>query len=408
MSKFSSKASPWRAVHLGEVCAFKSGSGFREELQGKKAGDHPFIKVSDLNTSGNEKYVLSSNNWVSVLDLKSLRAHLQPPGATVFAKVGAALKLNRRRILVQPTAIDNNMMAAIPDTKFLDQEYLYYFLLCQDLGRFSQESAVPSINQSHLESVEIHLPSLAEQRKIAEILRTWDEAIAAAEAELKALQERKRWLMNRLLSSTFESVSSGGKRTSHKLGEIGRFYSGLSGKTAADFGEGRPFISYNSVFGSSRCSAAGQPLVRVDAGERQNQVKQWDIILTGSSETPNEVATSSIYCDADEVYLNSFCIGYRYDHSRMEPLYAEHYFRGQDFRRAVWPLAQGSTRFNISREELAKVVVALPSLAEQRKIANVLHVSDNNIAQSALIIEALRVQERSMMQKLIVGEISAK
>lgn len=251
----------------------------------------------------------------------------------------------------------------------------------------------------------MYLPPIAEQRKIAEILRTWDEAIEAAEAELKALQHRKRGLMQKLLSDSFGAASPVGKRTNHKLGEVGRFYSGLSGKTAADFGEGRPFISYNSVFGSSRCSAAGQPLVRVDADERQNQVKQWDIILTGSSETPDEVATSSMYCDAAEVYLNSFCIGYRYDHSRLEPSYAEHFFRGQDFRRAVWPLAQGSTRFNISREELAKVVISLPPLAEQRKIAEILHISDNNIARDVLRIEALRTQKRGLMQKLLTGEV---
>jgi type I restriction enzyme S subunit len=254
-------------------------------------------------------------------------------------------------------------------------------------------------------SFEIPLPPLAEQRKIAEILRTWDEAIETAEAELKAKQERKRGLMQKLLNLSAEEAGAVMNWTKARLGEIGKFYSGLSGKTAADFGSGRPFISYNSVFGSSRCFIAGQPLVRLEQGERQNTVSKGDIILTGSSETAEEVAMSSLYCDQAPAYLNSFCIGYSYDHQRLMPCYAAYLFRGQEFRRSVFPLAQGSTRFNISREELTKVVITLPPLAEQRKIAEVLQSEDEAIDTLKAMAELLRTQKRGLMQKLLTGEV---
>jgi type I restriction enzyme S subunit len=188
--------------------------------------------------------------------------------------------------------------------------------------------------------------------------------------------------------------------TKAKLGEIGKFYSGLSGKTAADFGSGSPFISYNSVFGSSRCFIAGQPLVRLEQGERQNTVSNGDIILTGSSETAEEVAMSSLYCDQAQAYLNSFCIGFSYDHQRLMPCYAEYFFRGQEFRRSVFPLAQGSTRFNISREELTKVVITLPSLAEQRKIAEILRTWDEAIEAVGAEISRLKERLVSLIAKL--------
>lgn len=189
MREIEFQAADWAEVALGDICTFRGGSGFKEEYQGNSFGDYPFIKVSDMTLPGNEKYITTSNNWVSSATLKKLRANLQPEGATVFAKVGAALKLNRRRLLSRPTAIDNNMMAAIPEKSRLDSEFLYYFMLVQDLGRFSQESAVPSVNQGHLSSIDIGLPPLPEQRKIAKVLRTWDEAIEKLEA-LRSVKEK--------------------------------------------------------------------------------------------------------------------------------------------------------------------------------------------------------------------------
>jgi len=110
------QATDWPDITLGEVCTFRGGNGFKESHQGQSNGDYPFIKVSDLTLKGNEKYITTAQNWVCEDVLRELRATLQPAGAVVFAKVGAALKLNRRRILTRPTAIDNNMMAAIPET----------------------------------------------------------------------------------------------------------------------------------------------------------------------------------------------------------------------------------------------------------------------------------------------------
>jgi type I restriction enzyme S subunit len=261
------------------------------------------------------------------------------------------------------------------------------------------------ITRKELGGIKIPLPPLAEQRKIAEILRTWDEAIETAEAELTAKQERKRGLMQKLLAPVAEGSGKGIDWVRIKLGVLGEFYSGLSGKSAADFGSGSPFISYNSVFGRSRCYIEGQPLVRVEQGESQNNVTYGDIILTGSSETADEVAMSSLYCDQAPAYLNSFCIGYSYDKQRLIPEYAEQYFRGQAFRRSVFPLAQGSTRFNISKDGLAKVEIRIPPISAQRKISEILLSADGDIELISNRIEALRTQKRGLLQKLLTGEV---
>lgn len=190
----------WREHELGEIATFKGGCGFKESYQGKTSGEWPFIKVSDMNLPGNEQEIFHSQNWVDRPDAKAMRANPMPPRAIVFAKVGAALMLNRRRRLTRPTIIDNNMMAAIPDEKSITSDFLFLHMKTVDLGKFAQASAVPSVNQQHLAELPIILPPLAEQRKIAEILSTWDAEIFAQERLIANACAQKKALMQQLLT----------------------------------------------------------------------------------------------------------------------------------------------------------------------------------------------------------------
>ena len=197
--RFSGFEGEWSHGCLADVCSLKGGSAFKEEYQGVIKGDFPFIKVSDMNLIGNEKYINQSNNWVTKETAILMKAKAFPAGAIVFAKVGAALLLNRRRILSQQTIVDNNMMAAIP-SKFGDTDFLYQVLLSVDFARLVQDGAVPSINQSALASFRVSYPELAEQQKIATILTTADQEIDNLRAQLNHLKQEKKALMQQLLT----------------------------------------------------------------------------------------------------------------------------------------------------------------------------------------------------------------
>lgn len=188
----------WQTATLGEVSKIGGGSGFPDAYQGSPSGDIPFIKVSDLNLPGNEKYVISANNWVTDEVRRKLKAKVQPSGSIVFAKVGGAMLTNKRRILTRPTIVDNNMMAL--EAEGADQVYLYQFMLSVDLGRYRQEGAVPSVNGGRVAEIVIDLPPVPEQRKIADILTTWDEALTQLDALIEAQERRKKALMQQLLT----------------------------------------------------------------------------------------------------------------------------------------------------------------------------------------------------------------
>lgn len=190
----------WKSGYLEELCDFKGGSAFKEKYQGKSEGDLPFIKVSDMNIKGNEKFIIKSNNWIMHEDLAIMKVKSFPAGSVVFAKVGAALLLNRRRILVRDTIIDNNMMAAMPKDNCITS-YLYYLMLAIDFAKLVQEGAVPSINQSDLGRFKIaYTPSHKEQQKIAAVLTNADKEIELLEQQLADLQQEKKALMQVLLT----------------------------------------------------------------------------------------------------------------------------------------------------------------------------------------------------------------
>jgi len=189
----------WEVVPLIEVCSLRGGSGFSEKYQGHKSGKYPFYKVSDMNSIGNEKFLFESNNYINDAVLSQISATPFPANSIVFAKVGAALLLNRRRITSCSSCIDNNMMGAIANEK-TKVDYLYYFLLTIDFRTFVQDGAVPSINQSQVGNILVSLPSVAEQQQIALILISIDEQIDAHQTKLTALTKLKSALMQQILT----------------------------------------------------------------------------------------------------------------------------------------------------------------------------------------------------------------
>ena len=183
---------------LRDHCELKGGTAFPEYFQGKKEGDIAFIKVSDISIPENRRYIQTANNYVSRRIANQLAANVFYAGTTVFAKVGAALLLNRRRILTSPTIIDNNMMAAIATTA--DPTFLYYFLCSIDLAKYVQLGALPSVNQTTLGAIQFPEFSRAEQKCIAHLLSSIDDAIEQTEALIAKMQKIKAGLIHDLFT----------------------------------------------------------------------------------------------------------------------------------------------------------------------------------------------------------------
>jgi type I restriction enzyme S subunit len=158
--------------------------------------------------------------------------------------------------------------------------------------------------------------------------------------------------------------------------ELGAFYGGLSGKTKDDFKEGNEkFITYLNIANNPALRLDIDETVKIGSNEKQNIVQYGDALFTGSSETPDECAMSSVVTEHPEekLYLNSFCFGFRFNSLEgICPAFYKHYFRSDHFRKAVRRTANGTTRFNVSKKEFGKLAIPLPPLEIQKKIVECL------------------------------------
>jgi len=184
----------WKLFHLGDLCRLRGGSAFKPALQGRSKGDYPFIKVSDFNIPGNEINIQSANHWVSRADTSVISGTRLPAGSTVFAKIGEALKHNRKRFITRETYIDNNLMAAVPNEENVIPEFLFQLFRTIDISAFDVGTSVPYVKSSTLNMIELLVPTLETQRRIASILGTYDDLIEVNRRRVAVLEEMARGL----------------------------------------------------------------------------------------------------------------------------------------------------------------------------------------------------------------------
>lgn len=160
------------------------------------------------------------------------------------------------------------------------------------------------------------------------------------------------------------------------LGELGEFFSGLSGKSKDDFKDGNAkFITYMNVYSNLALRTDVPDRVKVAVGEKQNTLEKGDVLFTGSSETPDECGMSSVVTvDVTEpLYLNSFCFGFRLaDKKLFNPDFLKHLLRSTNIRHQITRTASGVTRFNVSKAKMAKVSLPVPPLEVQSEIVQIL------------------------------------
>ncbi|EFO2311110.1 restriction endonuclease subunit S [Escherichia coli] len=319
--------------------------------------------------------------------------------------------------LVDGKCTVNNHAHIIEGTKEASREWFYYYFMHRDIFSFlsRQGAGRYKLNKASLEKMPLLLPPIVEQKKIAQILSTWDKAISVTEKLLANSQQQKKALMQQLLTGKKRLLDENGVRFSGEweytiFGNLGDTYTGLTGKTKEDFGAGKPYIPYINIFKNSRIDIQNLEYVQVNDDERQSVVKYGDIFFTTSSETPEEVGMSSVLLEeVSEVFLNSFCFGFRLNNfETLIPKYARYLFRSEHVRRQISTLGQGATRYNLSKRQLIKLELKLPCVEEQQKIAAVLSAADAEISTLEKKLACLRDEKKALMQQLLTGKRRVK
>ena len=229
----------------------------------------------------------------------------------------------------------------------------------------------------------IDMPELAEQERIVGVLEVWDEYIEKLEQKIALKEQLKKGLMQQFLIGKRRLPGFSKEWKAFKMNELGNTYSGLTGKTKDDFGSGEPFITYMNIYSNPVLNTKNMQLVHIGENERQSIAEYGDIFFTTSSETPDEVGISSVLLDKSDqnIYLNSFCFGFRmHSLGTLEPRFAAYYFRSSIFRKKMTRIAQGASRYNLSKKYFMETEIRVPELDEQLAIVVLLENIDKQIA----------------------------
>ena len=189
------------------------------------------------------------------------------------------------------------------------------------------------------------------------------------------------------------------------IGEIGQTYSGLSGKVKEDFGIGESrYITFLNVLTNPQIDINKFERVSVKESEHQNKVQKGDLFFNTSSETPEEVGMCSVLeKEVNNVYLNSFCFGFRLNDNNIYPSYIAYLMRSDIGRHTMAILAQGATRYNLSKNNFCKIEIPVPTnIREQQTIADFFTNLDHQISLHAKRLEKLKHIKAACLEKMFV------
>ena len=279
-----------------------------------------------------------------------------------------------------------------------DNEFVYYAIQSAFPRYLSSIAvqAVPIISKSAFELLPNNRPYLQEQKKIGKFLSLLDERIVIQNKIIGKLQSLIKGLNDTLYAQHGDEVMT-------SFAELGTSYSGLSGKSAQDFGSGKPFITYLNVYSNNVINENDFQYVAIKDGEKQNIVEYGDVLFTLSSETPNEVGIGSVFLGKEKVYLNSFCFGIHITNKEVAfPPYLSYYVSSTAFRKFIYPYAQGSTRFNLCKADFEKASIKLPTLENQKRIYSILSHIDNKIETERQTLELYNSQKQYLLRQMFI------
>jgi len=288
----------------------------------------------------------------------------------------------------------------------------YYFSLDANTNRYLRPLVKKGakndmkINNAYVLHDRIFAPAIPEQKRIASFFTVFDKKIAELKQKKNLLEQYKKGVIEKLFSQELRFKDDNGnefrKWEKKSLGKIGETFNGLTGKTKENFGEGKPYIQYKQIFDNTKIDVTKCDFVQIGENENQNKAKFGDVFFTTSSETPLEIGYSSVLLDeVDELYLNSFCFGYRIgSFKELSPTFAQYLFRSPIFRREVIKLGQGSTRYNMSKVELMKIEILLPCEKEQAKISTFLKAVDDKIIRTSTQILQTQQYRKGLLQNM--------
>ena len=387
----------WKQKKIGDISIVLQGYGFPEKYQGQKYGDLPFCKVGDISSAVDrgEMVINKADNFVDYSLLPVLHAQPIPVGSTIFAKIGEAIRSNKRIKTGVPCLIDNNA-AAVKSKGEISDTFLFYLMSKVNLADYSG-GIVPSVNKSTIEEIDVLVPSSRdEQQRIAECLEAIDQMISAQNQKVEFLKAHKKGLMQQLFpqpgatTPALRFTGFTGDWEVKKLGEI------------ADVNPKSDKLPNKFVYIDLESVESGNLLkkniieVKNAPSRAQRLLKKGDILF--QMVRPYQRNNYHFYDNDGNVYVAS--TGYAQIRYKDCSEYLYQYLHTDTFVDMAVSKCVGGNYPAINTTDLTNITVCLPSLAEQQKIAECLETLDDLIAAESKKLDSLKAHKKGLMQQL--------
>jgi type I restriction enzyme S subunit len=404
----------WRVVRLGEVAAITSGGSAPQGEQYFLNGKNPFVRVQHLDIDGD--YV---RRWDLITDeaVEHYRLKKFPAGTIVFPKSGAAIRLEKRAILLVDAHIVSHLCAVLPKTGKVDRWFIFYSLRAKRLAEDKAEG-YPVLNLSEIRDVPIPLPPLPEQRAIAHVLRTVQRAKETTEGVIAALKELKKSLMQHLFTYGPVPVTERervplqetelGPIPAHwrvvRLGEVVEKTKQIDPRKKPEW-----FFKYVDV------SSVDNELLRITsyqnfAGKEapsraRKQIDAGDVLFATVRPYLKRIAIVPPELEG-HICSTAFCV--LRAKNEIDACYLFFAVAHEPFVQRVAEHQRGSSYPAVTDQDVLREVIPLPPLDEQREIARMLQAVDAKIAAEQARRAALEEVFKTLLHQLMTGKVRVK
>ena len=399
--RFPEFSGEWKKYSFNDIAQYKKGpfgSALKKEIFVPKSADS--VKIYEQQNAIKKdwelgRYYISRDYFINHMQQFIVEAgdiivscagtigeiYELPPNA-----VSGVFNQALMRVRINATLIDKNIFIKFFSSMIDSFSKIY-----------SNGSAIKNIPPfADLKKTNVFLPTQNEQYKISRLISLLDERIATQNKIIDKLQS----LISGL--NDFLHLQVGGLSTSFK--ELGTSYSGLSGKSGDDFGKGKPYITYLNIYSNSIVNEEQVDYVIIGDNEKQNTLLYGDLLFTLSSETPDEVGIGAVYLgESDKYYLNSFCFGLHMTAAnKVYSPYLAYLVSNSIFRKFIYPLAQGSTRFNLQKNDFMKKKFLLPTFENQKEIARTLNALSSKLETERKLLLNYQEQKQYLLGAMFI------
>lgn len=410
----------WCWVQWGICGQFIAGNGFKSEFQGFTEYSIPFYKVGSLRYIDTESYLYDLTNTVNEELRTRLKASLIPVNSILFAKIGEAIKLNRRALNAVPCCIDNNMMAFVPGV--CNHKYVLYWSMGLDLYDYTNATTVPAIRKSDLEGIPFPLAPLSEQQRIVvrieSLFAKLDAAKERAQAVVDGFETRKAAILHRAFAGKLTAqwrhhygihIESWEKR---ELTEDFEIAGGIQ-KTPLRTPQSNsvPYLTVANVF-RDRIDISNVRYFEIFDGELEKfRLKEKDILIVEGNGSGNEIGRCAIWRNELPVCIHqNHIIRLRQKTNRILPEYVLLFLNSSSGKSIMKARAKTTAGlFNLSTGKIRSIPVPYPSLSEQMEIVRIskaLIDKESSAKESAeSVLAQIDTMKKSILARAFRGEL---